>query len=69
VILSGFVLVQQAAVLDRASFDPFSAEQDGLPSSEVDIGRREIVQALMIALMVVVIDEPGNAGFEIATGR
>src|SRR6476661_1590666 len=56
----------QAAVLDGVAFDPFSFHQDGLPAPEVDIGRREVFQALVIALVVVVIDEPADAGFEIA---
>jgi hypothetical protein len=56
----------QAAVLDGVAFDPFSFQQDGLPAPEVDIGRREVFQALVIALVVVVIDEPADAGFEIA---
>ena len=56
----------QAAVLDGVAFDPFSFHQDGLPALEVDIGRREIFQALVIALVVVVMDEPADAGFEIA---
>ena len=43
----------QAAVLDGVAFDHFSFHQDGLPASEVDIGRREVFQALVIALVVV----------------
>jgi len=46
------------------SFDTFSFQQDGLPPPEVDVGWREVLQAL-IASMVVVFDEP-DAGFEIA---
>ena len=38
-------------------FDPFSLSQNGLGAAEVDVGRRDIVQALMIPLMIVVIDE------------
>jgi hypothetical protein len=40
VILCGFVLVQQAAVLDCLSFDPFLFQQDGVATAEVDVGRR-----------------------------
>ena len=36
-----------------------------MTASKIDIGRREIVQALVIALMVVVIDERFDLGFEI----
>jgi hypothetical protein len=63
-ILSGFVLVQQAAVLDCLSFDPFSFEQDCLATSEVDISGRKITQALVVAMGIVVIDELVDADFE-----
>src|ERR1039458_5786034 len=56
----------QAAVLDCGAFDPFSFQQDGLPASEVDVGGREVFQALVIALVIIVFDEPADAGFEIA---
>jgi hypothetical protein len=56
-ILCGIHLVLQAAILDCGSFDPFSFEKDGLSAAEVDVGRREIVQALVITAMIVVIDE------------
>jgi hypothetical protein len=47
-------------------FDPFSLQQNGLSSAEVDVGRREIVQALVIAAMIVVIDEGVDPGFQVA---
>ena len=52
----------QAAILDCGSFDPFSFQQDGLGASEVDVSRGEIAQALVIAAMVVVVDEPVDLG-------
>ena len=55
----------QAAVLDCVAFDPFSFQQDGLPASEVDVGGRKVFQALVIALVIVVFDEPADAGVEI----
>jgi hypothetical protein len=39
------------------AFDPFSFQQSGLPASEVSISRDQIVDALMIAQMVVDHDE------------
>ena len=39
-------LVLQTTVCDCLSFDPFAFEEDGLSPSEVDVGRREIGQAL-----------------------
>ena len=50
-------LMLQATVCDCLSFDPFAFEEDGLGSSEVDVGRREIAQALVIAGMVVMSHE------------
>jgi hypothetical protein len=47
----------QAPVFDGLSFDPFTFQQDSLTAPEVDIGRRQIAQALVIALVIVVLDE------------
>lgn len=63
--LSRFGLVVQAALLDRVSFDPFAFEQDGLAASEVDVGRGEIVEALVVSTMIVVFDEGRDLGFEV----
>jgi hypothetical protein len=59
----------QATIDDCLSFDPFAFEEDGLGSSEVDVGRREIAQALVIAGMVVVSHEGRALTFEIAAQR
>ena len=48
------------------SFDPFSCAQNGLATPEVDVGRREIAQALVVALMVVVINERFDLDLEIS---
>lgn len=37
-----------------------------MPAAGVDVGRREIAEALMVALMVVVADERRDVRFEIA---
>jgi hypothetical protein len=39
----------QAAIGDCLAFDAFAFDEDGLGPSEVDVGRREIAQALVIA--------------------
>jgi hypothetical protein len=64
VVLEG--LRGEETVCDCLSFDPFAFEEDGLGSSEVDVGRREIAQALVIAGMVVMSHEGGDLTFEIA---
>ena len=59
-------LVLQATIGDGLSFDPFAFEEDGLSPSEVDIGRREIGQALVVSRMVVMSHEGRDLAFEIA---
>jgi hypothetical protein len=58
--------VQQAAVGDCLSFDPFSFDQNGLALSEVDVGWRQIADAFVMAQVIVVNDEGRDLGFEIA---
>ena len=59
-------LMLQATVCDCLALDPFAFEEDDLGSSEVDVGRREIAQALVIAGMVVMSHEGRDLTFEIA---
>ena len=47
-MLRGLFVVKQPTVLDGLAFDPFSFQQDGLTAPEVDVGRGEIVDALVI---------------------
>ena len=49
--------MKQASRFDGPSFDPFSLFQDRLTSTEVDIGRGEVLQAFVIAPVIVVLDE------------
>ena len=46
--------VAQATVGDGLSFDPFSFCQDGWPAPVVDVGGGKIVDALVVAAVVVV---------------
>ena len=50
-------MVKQTPRFDGLSFDPFSLFQDCLALSEVDVGRGEVLQALVIAPVVVMIDK------------
>ena len=65
-MLCGLPTVQQAAIGDCLSFDPFSFDQNGLAPSEVDVGWRQIADAFVIAQVIVVNDEGLDLGFEIA---
>ena len=56
----------QAPLFDRLSFDPFSLQQDGLAAPEVDVGWGEIVEALVVAPVIVVLNEGGDLPVEIA---
>ena len=56
----------QAAICDGLAFDPFAFEEDGFSAPEVDVSRSEIVEALVVAAMVVVLDEGRDLAFEIA---
>jgi len=49
--------VKQASRFDGLPFDPFSLFQNGLAVSEVDICRGEVLQALVIAPVVVMLDK------------
>ncbi len=57
--------MMQASCFGRLSFDPFALLQNGFVTSEVAVRWREVVQALVEALMVVVIDEGFDLRFEI----
>ena len=65
-MLCGSAAVHQASVLDGLSFDPFSFQQNGLAAPEVDVGRGEVGDGLVVSQVVVVGDEGGDLGFEIA---
>ena len=55
----------QAALSDGFSFDPFTFEQDCLAAPEVDVGRGEIVEALVVSAMIVMLDESRDLRFEV----
>jgi len=57
--------VLQAPMFDGLAFDPFTLFDDGLGSTEVGIGGCYIVQALVIALMVVALDERRDLGLSL----
>jgi len=67
-ILGSGVAVLQAPVLDGLSFDHIPLQQDGLAAPKVDIGGREVAQALMLAQVIIVFDKSTDPGFEV-TGQ
>ena len=48
-MLCGLLTMLQASAGDCLSFDPFPFDEDGLAASEVDVGRGQIAQALVVA--------------------
>ena len=56
----------QATVCNGLSFDPLSFGQDRRAAPAVDVGRRKIVDTLVVSVVVVVVDESRNLRFEIA---
>lgn len=55
----------QASVLDCLVLDPFTFGEDGLPTTEVDVGGREIAEALVRSGMVVMLDEGADLPFKV----
>ena len=58
--------MKQASRFDGLSFDPFSLFQNGLAAPEVDVRRRKVLKAFVVAAMVIVIDKGVDLPSEIA---
>ena len=58
----------QAAFLDCQFLDLCPFSDDGFIAPKVDVGRCDVVQALVVAFVVVVIDESPDLAFEV-TGQ
>jgi hypothetical protein len=54
-MLCGLLLVQEAAIGDCLSFDPFPFDQNGLASPEVDVCWRQVADGLMITQVIVTV--------------
>ena len=65
-MLGGELAVLQAPMFDGLSLDPFALFDDGRCPAEVGVGGRHVVQALVVALVVVVLDEGLDLGLEVA---
>ena len=56
----------QAPVFEGLSFDAPTFFEDLPPPAEVDIRRGQVLQALVIPVVIIVLDEVTDLGFEIA---
>lgn len=50
-------MMQEAAVSDCLSFDPLSLHENCLAASEVDVGGRQVADALVVTKVIAVGDE------------
>jgi hypothetical protein len=65
-MLCGEFAVLQAPTLDGLSFDAIPFSEDVGTSAQVDVGRRQIIQALVVAMVVVVSDERLDLRLQVA---
>ena len=65
-MLSRLALMVQVAFPDGQFFDLFPPFDDGGVPTEVDVGRRDVGEALVVAVVVVMIDEGADLVFEVA---
>ncbi len=56
----------QAAVLDGQFFDPVPPFDDGGVAAEVGVGGRDVAETLVVAVIVIVIDESAYLAFEVS---
>jgi len=64
-MLGGELAVLQAPIFDGLSFDPFALFDDDWSPAEVSAGGSNSVQALVVTLVIVVLDEGLDLGFEV----
>ena len=65
-ILSGVFAVLQAPLFEGLSFDAPTLLKDLPAPAEVDIRRGQVLQALVISMVIIMLDEVADLGFEIA---
>ena len=54
--------MHQVAVLEGSALDALALQQDGLAPAEIDISRDQVVQAFLVALEIIVLDECPDTG-------
>jgi hypothetical protein len=55
----------QAPIIDGLSFDPFALFDDGWAPAKVGVGKRDVVQAPVVTLVMVMLDERFDLAFQI----
>jgi hypothetical protein len=64
-MLCGLAAMLQASGFDGVAFDPISFQQDGLAAPEVDVGRGQVADALVVPEMIAVGDEVAELLLEV----
>jgi len=65
-MLGGELAVKQAPMFDDLPFDPFALFDDGRCPAEVGVGGRHVIQALVVTLVIVMLDEGLDLSLEVA---
>ena len=55
----------QAALSDRLFLDLFPFSENGFIAAKVDVGGCDVVQAIEVALVILVVDEGFNLSLEV----
>jgi hypothetical protein len=58
--------MQQAPSFDGLMFGPFPLRKDGLAAPEVEVGRGRVVEALVVAVAVVMFDKGLDLALEVS---
>jgi hypothetical protein len=66
-MLSGLAAMVKTSILNGLSFYPFSFKQDVLASPEVDVGRGEVGDALVVSQIIIVSTEVADPGVATTT--
>ena len=64
-MLSRLALMVQAAVLDGQFFDPVPPFDDGDVAAELGVDGRDVAEALVLAVVVIVLDESADLAFKV----
>ena len=64
-MLSRLALMVQAAVLAGQYFDPVPPFDDGDVAAEVGVDGRDVAEALVLAVVVIVLDESADLAFKV----
>ena len=50
----------QSLLFDCVAFNPFSLQEDGLVSAEIDVGRGQVLEVFVVTRVIVVLDEASD---------